>query len=265
MKKMMFFLVVATFALSCKETTQQPTITTPTPEVTEAPEKEYPTAMAAVFKAHGGIDTWNNMNQLSFTLEKETGNEVHTVDLKSRKVTVKTDQYTIGFDGEKVWLAQDSTYFQPERARFYHNLMFYFYAMPFVLGDDGITYSDVEALAFDGISYPGTKISFGAGVGDAPDDEYIVYHNPSTNQMEWLAYTVTYGKNEKSPSFSYIKYDQWTDVNGLQLPSVLQWYKILDGKPTEIRSERTFVDVTASTKKLDASQFEIPEGAEIAE
>lgn len=265
MKKIIFLAAVATFALSCKETPQQTTTTTPSPEVITPPEKEYPKAIAAVFKAHGGIDTWNALNTLSFTLQKEGGNELHTVDLKSRKVTVETDKYTIGFNGEKVWVAQDSTYFPPQRARFYHNLMFYFYAMPFVLGDDGITYSDVPALEFEGVSYPGTKISFGAGVGDAPDDEYILYRNPTTNQMAWLAYTVTYGKNEKSDRFSYIKYDQWTDVSGLQLPSVLQWYKVEDGQPTTLASESAFINRTASATKADASQFEIPEGAEIAE
>lgn len=265
MKKMMFLAAVAIFAISCKETTQSTTTTTSTPEVTKTPEKEYPDVIDATFKAHGGIDTWNAMNSLSFVLQKEDGNELHTIDLKSRKVTVETENYTIGFNGEKVWIAQDSAYFPPQRARFYHNLMFYFYAMPFVLGDDGITYSDVPALEFEGVSYPGTKISFGAGVGDAPDDEYILYHNPTTNQMEWLAYTVTYGKNEKSDRFSYIKYDQWTTVNGLQLPSVLQWYKVEDGQPTTLASERVFIDVTASATKVKASQFEIPEGAEVVE
>lgn len=263
MKKIIFLVAVAIFALSCKEKVQETTTTTQ--EVAQTIAKEYPEGIAPVFKAHGGIQTWNDMNNLTFTLKKDNGDELHTVDLKSRKVTIKTDKYTLGFNGEKVWVAQDSAHYPIGRARFYHNLMFYFYAMPFVLGDDGITYSDVPALEFEGVSYPGTKISFGAGVGDAPDDEYIVYRNPETNQMEWLAYTVTYGKNEKSDRFSYIKYDQWNTIGGLQLPKVLQWYKVEDGVPTEMRSERVFANATISNKVLDASQFEIPEGAEVEE
>jgi len=236
MKRIIFLVALSIFALSCKQSTEQTSTTSKTVEETPTIiSKEYPAAIASVFKAHGGMDAWNATNNISFTL----GDEVHTIDLKSRKTTIKTDKFTLGFDGEKVWLDQDSTYFQPQRARFYHNLMFYFYAMPFVLGDDGITYTDVSALEFEGVSYPGTKISFGADVGDAPDDEYIVYRNPKTNQMEWLAYTVTYGKNEKSDRFSYIKYDQWTDVGGLQLPSALQWYKVENGIPTEVSGERS--------------------------
>ena len=260
MKKITFIFAVAILALSCKEKTQEPS-TPVTEEVTTVVKKEYPEAISAVFKAHGGIDSWNDMNYLSYTM----GDQRHTIDLKSRKTLIQTDKYTLGFDGEKVWLAQDSLHFQPQRARFMHNLMFYFYAMPFVLGDDGITYSDAPALEFEGVSYPGTKISFGSGVGDAPDDEYILYRNPENNQMAWLAYTVTYGKNEKSTNFSYIKYDQWADVGGLQLPSIIQWYQMEDGVPIKKAGERVFTDAVVSKNAPDASQFEKPEGAEFAE
>lgn len=261
MKSVITTLFLGLLILSCKQNTTTQENRPPPPP----PIKEYPTAIASVFEAHGGIQKWNAMNNLCFTMEKEGGDETHTVDLKSRKTRIETDKFALGFDGEKVWLDQDSTYFAPQRARFYHNLMFYFYAMPFVLGDDGITYTEVDALEFNGISYPGTKISFGDGVGDAPDDEYILYRNPETNQMEWLAYTVTYGKNEKSDRFSYIKYDQWTDVNGVKLPSKLQWYTVEEGVPTEMRSERSFIKPTATATNLDTTIFDKPESGTFAE
>jgi hypothetical protein len=244
-------------AISCKQAPAKKDVVEPIVE--SAPQRIYPKEMTAIFEAHGGIATWNAMNNLCFTLEKEQGNEIHTVDLKSRKSRIETDKFTLGFDGQKVWLAQDSAYYEPSRARFYHNLMFYFYAMPFVLGDDGITYTPNDPLVFNGKSYPGTRISFGAGVGDAPDDEYIIYRDPDTNQMAWLAYTVTYGKNEKSERFSYIKYDQWEHVNGVLLPKTLQWYKVENGVPTELRNERTFSKPTATVTQLDAMLFDKPE------
>ncbi len=262
--KQFTLLVLATFTiLSCAETKKEDNTETQTTE--SAMEREYPQGVAAVFDAHGGIQKWNAMNNLCFTLEKEDGNETHTVDLKSRKSRIETDKYTLGFDGEKVWLAQDSTYFQPERARFYHNLMFYFYAMPFVLGDDGITYTDVDALTVGDVSYPGTKISFGDGVGDAPDDEYILYRDSKTNQMVWLAYTVTYGKNEKNDRFSFIKYADWQEVNGLQLPKTLEWYAVENGVPTTMRSARTFIKPTATPTELEATIFEKPQSGKFAE
>ena len=76
--------------------------------------------------------------------------------------------------------------------------------------------------------------------------------------MAWLAYTVTYGKNEKSEKFSYIKYDQWEDVNGVLLPKKLQWYQVKDGLPTTMRSERSFIKPTATATQLDAVLFTKP-------
>ncbi len=262
MKSILTSFILVILLISCKENTVTSKETIPPPP---PPIKEYPAAIASVFEAHGSYQKWDAMNNLCFTMEKEGGNETHTIDLKSRKVRIETDKFTLGFDGEKVWLDQDSTYFSPQRARFYHNLMFYFYAMPFVLGDDGITYSETEALEFEGTSYPGTKISFGDGVGDAPDDEYILYRDPRTNEMAWLAYTVTYGKNEKSDRFSFIKYDQWTDVNGIKLPSKLHWYAVEDGAPTTMRNERSFIKPTATATQLDAAIFEKPENGNFAE
>ena len=45
--------------------------------------------------------------------------------------------------------------------------------MPFVLGDDGITYQKVDDLKVGDVTYPGYKISYGDGVGDSPKDNYF--------------------------------------------------------------------------------------------
>lgn len=263
MKSIIVTLLLAVLLVSCKQNnTPTQSKKTPVPAVST---KKYPAAIAETFKAHGSIDKWNTLNNLCFTIEKEDGNETHTIDLKSRKVRIETDKFALGFDGEKVWLDQDSTYFAPQKARFYHNLMFYFYAMPFVLGDEGISYADEKPLEFEGVSYPGTRISFGANVGDAPDDEYIIYSDPKTNEMAWLAYTVTYGKDGKSDRFSYIKYNQWKDVNGVKLPSKMDWYKVENGVPTEMLSGRSFIKPTATATVLDAAIFDKPESGKFAE
>lgn len=247
---------------SCKQQSEQ-TITNENAVPAAIPQKTYPEGVAAVFKAHGGIDTWNKQHTLIYTIEDTTkGNQTHTVNLKSRKIRHDAKNYVLGFDGDKVWLQQDSIYFNPERARFSHNLMFYFYAMPFVLGDDGITYTEVDPIELDGIQYPGTKISFDAGVGDAPDDNYILYRDPTSNQMAWLAYTVTYGKGEASDRYSYIRYNHWTTVNGVQLPSKLEWYAVNDGILGNKRFERVFSNISLNTKTPEDTLFEKPEKGE---
>jgi len=268
MKYLFTIALAATLFISCNnETKTQSKAETLAPVAVEpeTPAKTYPAAMTAIFDAHGGMKKWNDMNTMSYALPKEV-EEIHTIDLKTRKVRIETKDYALGFDGDKVWLKQeDSTSFNPSRARFYHNLMFYFYAMPFVLADDGITYEETKSLEMDGVTYPGTKISFGEGVGDAPDDNYIIYHHPETKEMAWLAYTVTYNSKEPSERYSYIKYAEWENVNGVKLPSKLQWYKVEDGKPTEMRSERAFTKTSLSEAKADTALFSKPEGGEFTE
>ena len=253
--KNLFLTALCAIALASCNQSQKTTEKTP-----DIPAKTYPAHITSIFNAHGGIATWNAQNTLKYTIaDADNGDQTHTVDLKSRKIRHDAAKYVLGFDGEKVWLKQDSTYFNPERARFSHNLMFYFYAMPFVLGDDGITYSDVAPFVVGDVSYPGTKISFGDGVGDAPDDNYIVYSDPETNQMTWLAYTVTYGKGEASERYSYIKYPEWTAVNGVQLPTKLEWYAVADGVVGDKRFERVFINTSISEEVIPTTAFDKPE------
>ena len=78
--------------------------------------------------------------------------------------------------------------------------------MPFVLADDGITYTNVEPLIVEGKEYPGIKISYEAEIGESPEDEYIMYYDADSNKMAWLGYTVTYFTKEKSKDWHFIKY-----------------------------------------------------------
>lgn len=203
-------------------------------------KENYPKVINEVFKKHGGIEAWKRARTLKFNVK---GQE-HTTDVQSRRAVIHGENFSLGYDGKQVWLHQkDSLAFNGNPA-FYYNLYFYFYAMPFVLGDDGIVYKEIEPLTFEGISYPGIKISFNADVGVSPDDNYFLFYHPETKQMAWLGYTVTYYSKKPSKKFNIIRYKQWEEINGLLLPKVITWYKKNDngiplepaGKPTEFSS-----------------------------
>ena len=232
---------------------------------TKVETKKYPEAISKVFEAHGGLDVWNDMKSLSFTMPKPDGNEITTVNLKNRKSRIEMPHHTIGFDGKEVWLFKKDTIAYKGNPKFYYNLMFYFYAMPFVLADKGIHYENTTALEFDGKQYPGIKISYESGIGESSDDEYIMYYNPGTHRMAWLGYTVTYFSKEKSKDFHYIKYNEWQHVNGLLLPKTIQWYNVVDGKITEKRNDVEFIDVMVSKEKPDSTIFVKPENSELVE
>lgn len=225
----------------------------------------FPDRLNSMFTAHGTYEHWDTMNQLSFDLLKKGGaTETHLIDLKSRKTLISSSKFTIGFDGNDVWMNAEGK-FPIERARFYHNLYFYFYAMPFVLGDPGITYSKTADLHFENKAYTGYKITYGNNVGDSPDDNYFVYFDKTTLQMSWLGYTVTYGDDKPSTEIHYIKYTDWEKVNGLVLPKKLQWYDSKNNLPVTPSNAADFENIRISDKVISPAVFVKPLDALIGE
>ena len=185
---------------------------------------------------------------------------MHTVDLHSRKSVINTPKYSLGYDGKEAWLAQeDSTAFKGNKD-FYYNLYFYFYAMPFVLADEGIVYEKAVPIKFEGIEYPGFKISYKANVGSSPDDNYFVYYNAETYQMEWLGYTVTYFSEKPTEKSNLIRYNDWEKTTGFVLPKSITWYKKDEqGQPTEPASPATeFTYPLVSQGALSDAFFDKP-------
>jgi len=270
-------LIVATLFLALVSCKKEEKITSveekSTTEMTTDYSKEtldvtttvYPENLTKVFNTHGSIDKWNKLENLVFEIENPDGNEKTTTALKSRKSLIETKDYTLGYNGKYIWLDERKEKAFKSNPKFYYNLMFYFYAMPFVLGDDGITYQDVDPLIYEGKSYPGIKISYEKGIGGSPDDEYILYYDQETNKMAWLGYTVTYFTQEKSKEFHFIKYSNWQTVNGFVLPAKLEWYKANGFKIGEKRSEMNFVNISVSKTAPNDSLFEKTENGVISE
>jgi hypothetical protein len=205
------------------------------------------------------------MQTLAFTMEKPTGKEVTTNNLRTRTELIDTPTYTIGYDGSDLWVNEKDGNEYKGNAKFYKGLMMYFYAMPFIVADDGIIYEEVEPLVFEGNTYPGILISYEPGTGASSDDQYVVYYNAETGQMEWLSYTVTFGKDGKSKNFKYIRYNDWQTINGLVLPKSISWYKYESNLPTELRNTVEFMDVLLSEKAPDVTVFAKSEGAKVIE
>lgn len=257
MKKIVLLVVFLSF-VACKEKSKSDKKIEP--EITQTKsDVKFPEALTKVFDAHSGLSTWKDKKTLVFDLLKPDGNETHTIDLISRKDKITRNDYTIGYDGQEVWLLDDGNY--KGDPIFYHNLMFYFYAMPFVLADDGINYSSAENLQYNGISYPGIRISYDNGVGTSSKDEYYLHYNPDTYQMEWLGYTVTYRSGEYSDNVKWIRYQDWINVNGVILPKAISWYDYEGRTIKEKKNTVTFENVSLSREAKPDSFFEKPDNA----
>lgn len=261
MKRIALLFIVLTLITACKNNNEARKPLPKNISKTDVTTSIYPESVTKVFDAHGGIDAWNTMKTLSFTMKRPNGNEVTTTHLKTRAEHIDSPSSTLGFDGEQLWLLSKNGETNNGSPWFYKGLMMYFYAMPFIVGDDGINYEESEPLIFEGISYPGILISYEANVGESPDDEYIIYYNKETGQMEWLAYTVTFGKNEKSKEFHFIRYNNWQVVNGLMLPKSMDWYNYENNQPVEKRNTVEFSDVILSPKAPNDSLFVKPTSA----
>lgn len=220
-----------------------------------------PDDLQSVMNAHGGLDKWKTMRAMSYEMPKEEGAEKQFIDLWDRRERIEAPNYSMGFDGNNFWTDADTTVKQ--NPIFYKNLMFYFYAMPFVLADDGILYEKVENLIFDDVEYPGYRISYNQGVGVSPEDEYFIHYDAKTKEMAWLGYTVTYYSQEKSTKIKWIRYDDWQEVGDLKLPASMMWYKNEENKPSEERSRRAFNNVKLSKEPFKNSKFEATEAARI--
>ncbi|MGB3605852.1 DUF6503 family protein, partial [Psychroserpens sp.] len=248
MKFKSVYLLALIVLASCKDSKSPESVesTDYSEEHLDVTTSTYPEAITKVFEAHGGIDTWNTMTTLTFTMEKEDGDEVTTTNLKTRAELITTPTYNLGYDGDKLWVDEKDGTPYVGNAQFYKGLMMYFYAMPFVVGDDGIIYEMAEPLLFDGKSYPGILVSYESGIGVSPDDQYIIYYDEQTGQMQWLAYTVTFGKDGKNKDFRYIRYNNWQTLNGLVLPKSIDWYVVENGLPKEKRNTVEFSNVSIS-------------------
>lgn len=231
---------------------------------TEDRNTPYPEAFQQVLRQHGGLEQWNNMHTLRFERVNSAGNEKHSIDVKKRIDRIDGPHFKMGFDGEQYWVEADTSF--QRNPIFYHNLMFYFYAMPFVLADEGIRYTEAEPLVVDSTStLPGIKMTFGESVGSSPKDNYIVYYHPQTYQMEWLAYTATYFTQEASDQFSYIRYGDWGEFNGLKLPQAMTWYRTAEGLPTEPRNTVNFTAINIGEMVLDTDYFAPLPGSKIVQ
>ena len=260
-----FIILAVVFAVSCKEAPKEKATEKEQKTMeTETSKIDYPENLSMVLEAHGGLENWKKKRNLSFTIPKPDAAEIHNVDLYDRRDKIEMPTASMGFDGKSVWLMDEDKTYKGNPA-VYHNLMFYFYAMPFVLADEGINYADTEPLEFEGKSYPGIHISFNDGVGASSKDDYYMYYDADSHQMAWLGYTFTFGSDKKSEDVNYIRYGDWAEVDGIMLPKVLTWYNNEGTTIKDVKNPLPFENIALSETAKPAEFYKMPENASVVE
>lgn len=253
--KYLLLLVFAVCLFSCAAPTEPAQKAEEKKETVEA-AVEVPDFFKKILDAHGGLNKWDTQKSLIF----EKGDK-HLVDLKTRNELIeKPGKYTLGFNGDQMWISPSRDSFPGKAPRFYRNLHFYFFGLPFLLADPGVNLEDMGTKTFDDNTYNVTKATFGAGVGDAPEDQYILYTNPETNQLEFINYSVTYYDKSRATSYNALVYE-WQEVGELTVPKGYKGYKWENEMLGELRYEIDINKVVFSKNAPDASAFAAPEGA----
>ncbi|WP_296704335.1 DUF6503 family protein [Algoriphagus sp.] len=210
--------------------------------------------------AHGDWSKWIRAKAMSYSMIHETNltQENYFVNLDSRKIRLDASNFSIGKDEEGTWVSPSRDAFGGTSIDFYHNLYFYFYSIPYVFTDPGITVSQVENKMLNGVSYKTLQATMSPENGKSPDDQYFMLLNPETGRLEYLLYTVTYFGNS-SPSFSALKYDDYRNADGLFFPRILTGYNFENDSTKGIKYQVSFADILLLDEPFDDSIFEKPD------
>lgn len=216
----------------------------------DQPERLLPESLSTILEAHGGLERWQAMRTLTYTIDEE----MHTIDLSTRMTKIESTTKSFGFDGQQVWVTPDSL--AEGNEAFMYNLHFYFLAMPFVLADPGVKYKVMGEKALNGVLYNTLMASYLDSVGNSPKDQYLLLSNPETNRMEWLMYSATFGAGETSEDFSLIQYGDWKEAGGIWLATSLQWTSYEGDSTLEVEGEAKFENVLLSTEALPKEVYQ---------
>lgn len=169
--------------------------------------------------------SWNSYDIIKFDLKLSAKGETRLeasfwLDPALSRARMQTVQgSTVIFDGSDFY----STGPETPGARFHVLTWPYFLALPYKLDDPGTIRKDMDPTLMENSYYPTMHLSFESGVGDTPDDWYIIYQDPDTNRLHGVAYIVTYGKDkEKAEDDPHaILYKQYENFSGI--PIATHW------------------------------------------
>lgn len=248
------FLIFISFAFACGQKNSTPD-----------PRLNQPEDFKKLLDAHGDWSKWIDAKAFSFAMVHETNLawENHYISLPDRKVRIDADTWQIGNDGEKVWISPNRQAFQGNSVRFYHNLYFYFFSIPYIFTDPGVNVKKTENKLVNGISYEAFEVSFEENVGDSPKDKYFMLVDPETGKLAWVLYTVTFF-DKNNTGVNALKYEDYRDAGGLVFPRVMTGYQFENDSTKGINYQVSFSDVFLLEEPMDADLFEMPEKNAVA-
>ena len=234
------------------------------PLSTFAQDANSPTLQQAL-EAHGGYETFQQYHQVEYDLkdwpfsQNAPLNDHQMANLDNRHMYIKADDYEVGYNGEEAWTSDAEALGLP--ADFYYATPFYFFSLPFVFADPGANVESLEPQEFEGKTYDAIRVTYGQGVGDSPDDNYVAYFNQDDHTLKLVHYVVTHsavtqGQSADELPRSAIVYETLQEANGLQVPQTASFYAWKDGRLGEKAGTIRYENVRFSEDVPAAAMFE---------
>lgn len=226
-------------------------------------------------EAHGGLANWYQLGPIRFhfnyqPLDGSTARNTHqTIDTwrsKAQHRRVDFPNHFYGWDGKKAWVKPD-TLNMPYNVRFWSLTPYFFAAQPFVLGNEGTNLELLPEETYKDRLQDVVKVTFEDGVGDAPDDYYILYFDQETHQLGVIRYIVSYpGYFEKGKHLpeKFMALEGKQEVDNIIFPKA---YKTYWWKNDSIGKHITNIDLSdiSFDRTITNDYFNIPEAARVLE
>ncbi len=221
----------------------------------------------AMIKAHGGLEAWRSAPTISFECSflpagapsPLVSREVIEQGPRRAYIDYPGSEMRLAWDGKRAWSEKWNAPYPP---RLMALMNYYFLNLPWLTMDPGVVLGDPETgrLWDDPKDYITIKMAFEPGVGDTPDDYYVLYVNPTTQQLKACKFVVTYAGMlpegaESTPEHIFV-YDEFKTIDGLTVPTRGNIYKLDQTlyASTEIRD-------WSFSKPFDGSRMIMPKGA----
>lgn len=230
-------------------------------------------------EAHGGLEAWYAAPTSAYAWEYSNAPanlrfksylvaDNRTRRIYHRLVSLGTPEAPapiagrFAWDGTEAWISPASI--ERINPRFWASTGYYFESIPFILADPGLHYTPLPDEPLDGVPHAMVRVSFEAGVGDAPDDTYTLYVNKDTGLVDAIRYTVTYGRRGggSPPRETLFYYEDYVTVDGLTVPTHFRGYAFVDGRKGDFKNEAWASEISFR-QPFDERQLQRPPDARV--
>lgn len=211
--------------VSCQPgSSSSPETTAEVPTPSGVPDPEAAAFAEPIEQAHG-LAAWRAHDGLRADITVQFGGErmlqgelLMRTDMSRTRIR-RGDGSVVVWDGEDAWVSPPDAEFP--RARFHALTWAYFLSAPMKLRDPGTYLESLGDKTLRGESYDAARLTFAPGVGDTPDDWYVLYRDPETQRLHAMAYIVTYGTtvDEAEAEPHAITYAGFEAIEGVSIPT----------------------------------------------